>query len=100
MKEEINPLVAGGIVLGLVVVVGLIVFLKGALGSKPGAEVNRQNAQIMQNMRDASKAQGGGAPPPGTMMAPPPGGTGMAPAPGMGMAPPPPGGMAPAPAGR
>lgn len=99
MKQEINPVLAGGIAIGVALVIGLVVFIKGAMGSKPSAEVSRQNSQIMQNMRDASKSQAGVAPPPGTMMAPQPGGMGMAPAPGS-MAPPPPGGMAPPPAGR
>jgi len=99
MKQEVNPLIAGGIVVGIAVVVGLVLFIKGATGGKPSAEVTRQNTQIMQNMRDASKSQPGIAAPPGTMMAPQPGGMGMAPAPG-GMAPPPQGGMAPSPAAR
>ena len=96
MKNEVSPILAGGIVLGIIAVIGLVILLRGTMGQPNKAQNDQRNTQIINQMRNAGATSQPSGPQPGTMMAPPPPG-GMAPGAG-GMAPPPPGGMAPAPA--
>jgi hypothetical protein len=90
MKEDVNPMVAVGAVLALIVIIAGIMFFRGHMGVDPQAA--QKNQQIIGQMKAASATSPGAAQPQpgGGMMAPP--------APG-GMAPAPPGGMAPAPPG-
>lgn len=87
MKEDVNPMVAVGAVLALIVIIAGVLYFRSHPGVDPQAE--QRNQQIIGQMKAASTSSA--QPMPAGGMAPPPPG-GMAPAPPGGMAPAPPGG--------
>jgi len=90
MKNDVNPMVAAGAVVALIVIIAGILYFRSHQGVDPQAE--QKNQQIIGQMKAASATSPATAQPtPGGMMAPAPPG-GMAPAPPGGMAPAPPGG--------